>query len=392
MRFILLSDYYDPIVKSGSIILGDLVEEFLLQGHALTVITFVDNQKKAYQITNDGNLKIIRIRLLSRKYGKVGRLFAELSYSKKIIKSISNHKDIQCDAIICYSPSIFYGKAINWLKKKYNSKAYLIVRDIFPKWALAAGIIKEGFLYNYLKSVESILYESSDIIGIESKSDLQYFKNYLLNSEIQIEVLNNWGSRKIVINKKPSYNVFLDESKINIIYGGNMGDAQDLFSLISSIDITILENRAVIYLIGSGDQFDKIKKFIKINKISNIVILDSIERDDYLSLMSKADIGLVSLNKKLLSNNYPLKMIGYIQLGKPVLASVNENNEIIQMIQENNIGLVSLATDIENFNNNLNEIIKSRSKRKIQSQNALNLYDRKFTVEVAAFKISSHFL
>ena len=62
------------------------------------------------------------------------------------------------------------------------------------------------------------------------------------------------------------------------------------------------------------------------------------------------------------------------------------------MIQENNIGLVSLATDIENFNNNLNEIIKSRSKRKIQSQNALNLYDRKFTVEVAAFKISSHFL
>ena len=76
MRFILLSDYYDPIVKSGSIIVGDLVRELLLQGHDLTVITFVDNQKKTYQISNTGKLKIIRIRLLSRKYGRVGRLLA----------------------------------------------------------------------------------------------------------------------------------------------------------------------------------------------------------------------------------------------------------------------------------------------------------------------------
>ena len=154
MRFILLSDYYDPIVKSGSIIVGDLVQELLLQGHDLTVITFIDNQKKTYQISNTGKLKIIRIRLLSRKYGRVGRLLAELRYSRKIIKSISNYKDIKCDAIICYSPSIFYGRAINWLKREYNSKAYLIVRDIFPRWALDAGVIKEGSLYKYFKFVE----------------------------------------------------------------------------------------------------------------------------------------------------------------------------------------------------------------------------------------------
>ena len=74
MKFILLSDYYEPIVKSGSIIVGDLVEELLKKGHEVTVITFVDKQNKVYRLSILGRLKIIRIRLLSRKFGRVGRL------------------------------------------------------------------------------------------------------------------------------------------------------------------------------------------------------------------------------------------------------------------------------------------------------------------------------
>ena len=53
MRFIILSDYYKPIVKSGSIIVGDLVNELLHQGNDVIVITFVDKQKKAYQMMSN---------------------------------------------------------------------------------------------------------------------------------------------------------------------------------------------------------------------------------------------------------------------------------------------------------------------------------------------------
>ena len=149
MKFILLSDYYEPIVKSGSIIVGDLVEELLKKGHEVTVITFVEKQNTVYRVSILGRLKIIRIRLLSRKFGRAGRLLAEMRYSRMVIKSIQKYDDIKCDTIICYSPSIFYGKSINWLKKKFNAKSYLILRDIFPRWALDAGLIKEGFFYDY---------------------------------------------------------------------------------------------------------------------------------------------------------------------------------------------------------------------------------------------------
>ena len=391
MNFIVLTDYYHPIVKSGSIIVGDLVNELTKQGHSLTVVTFVDNQSKECQITLEDRLQIIRIRSLTRKYGRIGRLWAERSYSSKIKRNLKNLQNIQCEVIICFSPSIFYGKAVRWLRKKYDSKIYLIIRDIFPKWTVDSGLLKKGLLYKYFKLVERNLYSSCDVIGIEAKSDLGYFENYGLNNSIEIEVLNNWGSPLGQIDDYLSDNP-LDDRKVNIVYGGNMGDAQDILSLVNSIDYSILGQRAIMLLMGEGNQFDKIKNTINKKNLTNIVLMPTVDRKRYLSLMSKADIGLVSLSKKMSSNNYPLKMIGYMQLSKPILASVNKNNEIIQMIENNNVGLVSLASDETSFNKNLDIHISSEALRKEQGKNAYKLFKDQFTVEVAALQIYKHFL
>ena len=120
--------------------------------------------------------------------------------------------------------------------------------------------------------------------------------------------------------------------------------------------------------------------------------MPTIDRKRYLSIMSKADIGLVCLSKKMSSNNYPLKMLGYMQLAKPILASVNKNNEIIKMIEKEKIGLVSVASDTKSFNENLEFIINNEAFRKEQGQNGFKVYKEKFTVEAAALKICEHFL
>ena len=142
MNFILLSDYYSPIVKSGSIIVADLARELFSQGHHVTVVTFVDDQPYRCDDAIENNIRIIRINIPARKFGKLGRLFAEYNYSSKIVHILKKIDNVLYDAIICYSPSIFYGKAISWLKGNHKTKAYLIIRDIFPKWAVSSlGII-----------------------------------------------------------------------------------------------------------------------------------------------------------------------------------------------------------------------------------------------------------
>ena len=388
MNFILLSDYYHPIIKSGSIIIGDLTAELVRKGHKVTVVTFVSDQKDKFQDDTEKNIRVIRIRVASRKYGMAGRLIAEYSYSSKIVKTLQNIEGLEYDAIICYSPSIFYGDAIRWLKNNRIAKAYLIVRDIFPKWVVDAGIIKKGLLYRYFKYVELKLYNIADFIGIESQSDIDYFVKYVESQKV--EVLHNWGAPIGYINNSLELPV-QDEQKIKILYGGNMGEPQDLLSLVKSIDVSILNDRAILMLIGSGNQTDAIQEVIRNNGIKDIVLLPKVDRETYLAILAEADVGLVSLSKKLASNNFPLKMMGYMQLSKPILASVNKGNEIIDIINEYDIGLVSMAGDSEAFNSNLSLIVNDQKLREHQGDNSLRLFNNRFTVQAAASQICSHF-
>ena len=388
MHLLLISDYYKPIIKSGAIIIEDLAIEFKNQGYEVTVVTFTDELKIKKSISYEDSINVIRIPTPLRKFGRVGRLLAECLYSTQIRLLLRRElKKKNVDGIICYSPSIFYGKALKKLKKSFKTEVYLIIRDIFPKWAVDAGIIKEGLLFLFFKKIESRLYSYSDYIGIESKQDLDYF--YKNSDKSKIKVLSNWASEEIEFSKDKPQN--LSEDKVKILYGGNIGDAQDLYSLIKSIDQDCLQGGELLIL-GAGNQSEDIKNLIKNKKLFDIRYLGEVPRNEYLQILNYCDIGLVSLNKELKSNNFPLKMMGYIQLGKPLLASVNKDNEIIDLINDYKIGEVSLAEDTESFNANLKKMIKDEKLRKTYGSNALKLFKNKFTVSIAAKEILDNFI
>ena len=386
MKIVLLSDYYYPTIKSGSIVIKDLATEITRLGHEAVVVTFNEKQKEFVTAEYGKSITIIRLRSKLRKYGMIGRLLSELQYSSLIIKGLKEVKIGHVDGMICFSPSIFYQKAISWIKSEYNVKAYLIVRDIFPKWLLDSGILKEGPLFRFFRREEIKLYNSVDFIGIESKKDLDYFKNYI-NNRIILEVLDNWGSSENVDQIESQDSSPLPKGLINVIYGGNMADAQDLYSLLDDLDDSALEGKAFLTLIGSGHQLSNIKSLINRRKFRNVRLLDEVDQKTYLTILKDADIGLVSLNKKLKSNNFPLKMMGYIQQSKPILASVNPDNEIIEIIEQNDIGKVSISGDKKKFNKNLISMIQNKDRLKQQGANAFELFERRFTVKIAVEKI-----
>lgn len=380
--YILLSDSYKPRNNSGAIITGDLARELTRIGHKITVVTFLEDMNPEYSDCQENGIRVIRIKIGDRKTSRVHRALIEMSFSRRIIATLKTLDDLAYDGIICYAPSIFFGRAVQWLKKRKRVKAYLIIRDIFPKWAVDSGLIKKGLIYQYFKYIERSLYKSVDTIGIESSSDLGYFNKELRGKNKGIEVLNTWGSTIKIADSGQGKEVF-DPEKVNILYGGNLGDAQDILSLVELIDPASLGDRAILTLLGDGDQLPVIRKKVAALNTNNIVILPPVEHSKYLSILSASDIGLVSLNKNLKGNNHPLKMIGYMQMGKPILAAVNRGNDIVRLIQDNDIGMASTADDKKELNENLVAMVNDEALRKRQGQNARDLFlsqDRKSVV------------
>lgn len=388
MDLLVIIDNYPPLTNSGAIIVSDLVEELYRQNHHVTVVTFInstDSENKT-TVTQESSATVIRIPIGNKKRNRMSRALIERSYSRKIIKTLREETQIKYNAIIFYSPSIFFGSAVAWAKKKKRGiKSYLICRDIFPKWALDVGLLKKNIIYYYFKYIEKKLYDSADIIGYESNRDDEYFKQMTIKKKTKLEVLNNWSSD--FLQPPSSQSEILDINKINIVYGGNTGDAQDLLTLIELIDLEQFSGKVVLTVIGHGSQYKLIDKHISASESKNIILHKSMEKHKYLEVLAQADIGLLSLNAKLKSHSYPLKMLNYMQLGKPLFAVVNAGNEIINLIERERIGIAAISGNPNSINQALKKLIEDREYIQKAGMNALDLFKRKFSVESAAKQI-----
>ena len=74
-----------------------------------------------------------------------------------------------------YSPTIFLAPFVQFLKLENNSPGFLILRDVFPNWALDLGIIPRGPVYWVLNAIARYQYSVADIIGVQSNGNLAYF-------------------------------------------------------------------------------------------------------------------------------------------------------------------------------------------------------------------------
>jgi hypothetical protein len=96
------------------------------------------------------------------------------------------------DGVVWYAPTIFLGPMANALKKASACRSYLIVRDIFPEWAVDMGLMGRGLPYRVFKAVERYQYSVADVIGVQAPGNLPYLGDWAQQSHRRAEVLQNW--------------------------------------------------------------------------------------------------------------------------------------------------------------------------------------------------------
>ena len=153
MRILLIADCYFPATNSCAKLIRDLAIELVSEHHNVTVVVPDSKLNLNYQHTVEEGVNVLRVRSAPIKgVNKLSRAINEMRLSSVIWKSCKDffRKNIY-DYVIFYSPSIFFGPLVRKLKKLWNCKSYLIIRDIFPQWAVDAGILRKGPVYLYFK-------------------------------------------------------------------------------------------------------------------------------------------------------------------------------------------------------------------------------------------------
>jgi glycosyltransferase involved in cell wall biosynthesis len=360
--------------------------EFVRQGHSISVMLPDPDLLVSYSIDYWEGVQIIRLRTAAlRDVGYFRRTFSELLMPFFMLrhwrKSPLLHE--QWDGIIWYSPSIFFGPLVKALKAYFDCKAYLIIRDIFPDWALDLGLIGRGLPYQFFKVIANFQYSLANTIGVQTPGNRRFFVDWAKNDNRNLEVLQNWLASEV--NKGCSISIeetALAGRKI-FVYAGNMGVAQDMGILMDLAYEFRFQMDVGFVFVGRGTDLVRLKTQSEHRELTNILFFDEIEPDEIPGLYAQCDIGLLSLDKKHKTHNIPGKFLSYMRAGLPVLASVNKDNDIIRLIHDNKVGRSCSSPSVFNLKEGAEWLLGDLDANNEFGTRCIDLYQNLFTPAVA---------
>jgi hypothetical protein len=394
MRIIILSNEFPPIQSSGAIQVCDLAKGFADNGHQVVILTGIYGVNYPYSIEIIDGFKVIRLPAFKSKdisYSR--RTISEIFTPYKMLYIIKKYKllDNDIEGLIWYSPTIFLGVIAKYITNKYKCRNYLIVRDLFPDWAVDTGILKKGIIYKLLKIFENYQYRVAHTIGVQSKGNLKYFSSWE-SKKRNIEVLHNWLSHKG--NNKSSIN--LENSKLSgrkvFVYAGNMGIAQGVEIFFNLAKALSYKDDIGFLFVGRGKIMKEFSRNSEFLNLKNLLMFDFIPPTEIPDLYRQCYAGIIALDIRHKTHNIPGKFLSYMASGLPVLASVNPDNDLIDLINDFKVGKVISNSDIDALKFALDELQVEKDKDpNMYIRNCKNISEKLFNTNIAVKQIFKAF-
>ncbi len=343
MRIALVSDTYPPLRTSGAVQLRDISREFVKQGHELTVMLPSPELNKPWSIEDLEGVRVLRLKSWKTKdVNYIRRTIGEFLMPFFMLRNLRKTplRNQIWDGVVWYSPSIFHGPIVNRLKTSSGCKGYLILRDIFPQWAVDMGIMGKGLPYLFFRVIADYQYSVADFIGVQSPGNTRFFNAWEKKKGKNLEVLQNWLGEPADVPCSINIDSGPLSGRLVFVYAGNMGVAQGMDVLITLAE-QMKDRKDVGFLfVGRGSDAPRLKKMANDRNLDNVVFYDEIDPDEIPGLYEQCHAGMIALDARHKTHNIPGKFLTYMQAGIPVLASVNPGNDLEQIIADNKVGFV----------------------------------------------------
>jgi glycosyltransferase involved in cell wall biosynthesis len=256
---------------------------------------------------------------------------------------------LRWDGVVWYSPSIFLGPMAYALKKSSGCRSYLILRDIFPQWALDMGLMWRGPHYAFFKVIEKFQYSVADVIGVQTPANKIFFEKWAETSGRRLEVLQNWLSEAPNLGCSIHVATSILKGRVIFVYAGNMGHAQGMDILLQVITRLRYSKDVGFLFVGRGQEARRLGIDAFKSGLDNVMFFDEIDPVEIPGLYTQCHVGLVSLDARHTTHNIPGKFLSYMQAGLPVLAILNPGNDLVKIIEREGVGHVCIDHSVDNL-------------------------------------------
>lgn len=388
MKILVVTQYFYPETFRVNTLCSELVK----RGHEVVVLTGYPQypQGKIYDgygfskpyETEWNGVRIERVKMRPRGKTPVGLLLNCYSFVHEGEKWVKKCKE-KFDAVYVFEVSpVTVGLPALAYKKKFGTPIYFNVQDLWPENVEIVLGIRNRFIIGTINKLVDKIYSGSDKILCSSKS----FVENIAKRGVPKNKLVFWPQFCI----KPDFsNICKPEcycdDKFNIVFTGNIGEAQGLDLLVDAAK-ELKETNVRWFLVGDGRAKEKLQKKVTENNLEDVItFIGKVSEEEANRYIYFADCAYLSFKKnKLFDMTLPAKLQSYMACGTPILAAAR--GETARVIHEAQCGFVC-EQDADKLAEIVQKIVLFSSELNVMRANAERYFNQNFNVELALKKL-----
>jgi glycosyltransferase involved in cell wall biosynthesis len=221
------------------------------------------------------------------------------------------------------SPPIFQGVTAWVLARLKGAKLLFEVRDLWPQFAIAVGVLTNPLLIRMSEWLERFLYRHADQVMVNSPG---YQEHVEARGARRVELVPN-GSDPSMFDPDDEGAVFrtrhLLADKFVVLYAGAHGMSNDLGVVLEAAKM--LENTDLqIVLLGDGKEKANLQAQADQLGLTNVTFVPSVPKAEMPGTLGAAD-ACIAILKPLeeYKTTYPNKVFDYMAAGRPVALAID---------------------------------------------------------------------
>jgi len=228
------------------------------------------------------------------------------------------------DAVWGTSPPIFQGVSAWMLARLKSAKFLFEVRDLWPKFAVAAGVLKNQTLIHLAEWLEGFLYRRADRIIVNSPG---FTAHVAARATKRIDLIPNGADPSMFdptsagVDFRRAHNL---QNKFVALYAGAHGMSNDLGVVLESARLLVDVPEIQIALLGDGKEKSALMTLAAQVNLTNVTFIDSIPKSEMPTALAAAD-ACIAILKPLeeYKTTYPNKVFDYMAAGRPIVLAID---------------------------------------------------------------------
>lgn len=252
------------------------------------------------------------------------------------------------DIVIAYSDPPIIGLAA-WLRARVLGARFVMVcQDIFPEVAVLLEGFKKGLLYSVLDRISRFLLNSADAVVAIGETMRQRILTNKNVAAVKLHVIHNWADSSAILPAARD-NAFSRTNNLTgrfvVMHSGNIGLSQSLETLIDAASLLQEVKDLVVVIVGDGAKKEALQRLAEQKALSNVLFLPYQDKEKLTESFAAADVFVISLKQGMAGYIVPSKLYGILAAGRPYVAAVEEESEVIAITRQYHCGLTAQPGD-----------------------------------------------